>query len=104
MTGEVKFTGRDALLPIPLPALDIVFDHEDFDVHFLLSGMKVWNHEVSGHVIDLDFNVSMAVFDDLGELVVGYRKLELELEHSGDERAEIDVSLNGPYLAYRLSF
>ena len=30
--------------------------------------------------------------------------LELELEHSDDERAEIDVSLSGPYLAYRLSF
>ncbi len=105
LTGEVKSTGRDVLLPILLPALDLVYDHEDFDAHFLLSGMKVWTHEASGHVIELDFNVSIPVLDDLGELVLGYRELELELEHSGDdERAEIDVSLNGPYLAYRVSF
>jgi hypothetical protein len=105
LTGEVKSTGRDVLLPIPLPALDLVYDHEDFDAHFLLSGMKVWAHEASGHVIELDFHVSIPVLDDLGELVLGYRELELELEHSGDdERAEIDVSLNGPYLAYRVSF
>jgi hypothetical protein len=103
-TGELKATGRDVLLPIPLPALDVTYDGELFDAHFLLSGMKVWSHDASGHVIDLDFNVSVAVFDDLGELVVGYRELELELEHSGDERAEIDVSLSGPYLAYRVSF
>lgn len=103
-TGELKSTGRDVLLPIPLPALDLVFDGENFDAHLLLSGMKVWAHDASGHVIDLDFNVSFAVLDDLGELVVGYRELELELEHSGDERAEIDVSLSGPYIAYRMSF
>lgn len=103
-TGELKSTGRDVLLPIPLPALDVVFDHDAFDVHFLLSGMKVWSHEASGHVIELDFSVSIPLLDDLGELVIGYRELELELEHSGDERAEIDVSLNGPYLAYRVSF
>ncbi len=104
LTGEVKSTGREVLLPIPLPALDLVFDHEAFDVHFLLSGMKVWSHDASGHVIDLDVSVSFPVLDDLGELVVGYRELELELEHSGAERAEVDVSLNGPYLAYRVSF
>ena len=103
-TGEVKRTGRDALLPVPLPALDVVYDGELFDAHLLLSGMKVWSQDASGHVIDLDFSVRVAVFDDLGELVVGYRELELELEHSDDERAEIDVSLSGPYLAYRLSF
>jgi hypothetical protein len=103
-TGELKTTGRDVLLPIPLPALDVVYDGELFEVHLLLSGMKVWSHDATGHVIDLDFNVSVAVFDDLGELVVGYRELELELEHSDDEKAEIDVSLSGPYLAYRLSF
>jgi hypothetical protein len=66
--------------------------------------MKVWSHDASGHVIDLDVSVSFPVLDDLGELVVGYRELELELEYSGDERAEIDVRLSGPYLAYRLSF
>jgi len=103
-TGELKTTGRDVLLPIPLPALDVVYDGELFDAHLILSGMKVWGHDATGHVIDLDFNVSVAVFDDLGELVVGYRELELELEHSDDEKAEIDVSLSGPYLAYRLSF
>ncbi|MDE0892552.1 MAG: hypothetical protein OSB14_10245, partial [Planctomycetota bacterium] len=104
LNGNLNSTGSDVLLPILLPALDIVYDHEVFDVHFLLSGMKVWSHEASGHVIDLDFSVSMPVFDDLGELVIGYRELELELEHSSDERVEIDVSLSGLYLAYRLSF
>ena len=104
VTGEFKDTGRDVLIPIPLPVLNLVYDHESFDVHFMLSGMKVWSSDASGHIIDLDVNVSVAAFDDLGELVVGYRSFELELEHSSDERVEIDVNLNGPYLAYRLSF
>jgi hypothetical protein len=104
VSGDLKATGRDVLLPIPLPALNLVYDHESFDVHFMLSGMKVWSNDASGHLIDLDFSVSVAAFDDLGELVIGYRRLELELEHSSDERVEIDVNLNGPYLAYRLSF
>ena len=103
-TGEVNSTKREGILPIPLPVLDLVYEHEDFDAHFLLSGMKVWSSEADGHVVDLDFSLSFPVLDDLGELVVGYRELELELEYSGEHRAEIDVSFNGPYLGYRMSF
>jgi hypothetical protein len=103
-SGEVKSARREGILPFPLPAIDLVYDHEDFDAHFLLSGMKVWSGKASGHVVDLDFSLSFPVLDDLGELVVGYRELELELEYSGEERAEIDVSLNGLYLGYRMSF
>ena len=104
--GEVRSPSENAFLPIPLPALDLVFDHEAFDAHLSLSGMKVWSDEASGHVIDLDFSLSFPVLDDLGEFVIGYRELEMELglERSGEERAEIDVSLSGPYLAYRISF
>ena len=99
-----KAVSREALLPVPLPVLDLIYDREVVDAHLSISAMKVWDDEGEGHVIDLDFSASVHVLDDLGELVFGYRELELELEHSGSERARVDVSLDGPYVAFRMGF
>jgi len=104
-TGEEKSTGKTAVMPFPLPSLDLLYDHESFDARLSLSGLWVWVEEGSGHIIDLDFQFVVPMFDDVGELVCGYHELELELDHSSDdERARLDVTFSGPYLGLRFGF
>ena len=104
-TGEHKSTGKSAVMPFPLPVIDLRYGHESFDARLSLSGLWVWVEEGEGHLIDLDFQVVTPVFDDFGELVLGYHEFELELDHSSDgERARIDVTFAGPYLGLRFGF
>ena len=104
-TGEHKSTGEDAVLPFPLPMLDLNYHSESFDTRLSLSGLWVWVHDGSGHIIDMDFQVKVPIFDDVGELVCGYHAMELELDHrSGGERARLDVTFSGPYLGISFGF
>ena len=104
-TGEHKSTGKSATIPFPLPALDLRYDHESFDARLALSGLWVWVEEGDGHIIDLDFQFVVPIFDDIGDLVCGYHEFEFELEHSSSgERARLDVTLSGPYLGLRFGF
>jgi len=104
-TGEEKSTGKSAVMPFPLPSLNLHYDHESFDVALALSGLWVWVDEGSGHIIEMDFYVSVPVLDDVGELVCGFHGLELELDSSsGSERARLDVTFSGPYLGLRFGF
>lgn len=100
-----KSTGKSATIPFPLPALDLRYDHESFDARLALSGLWVWVEEGDGHIIDLDFQFVVPIFDDIGDLVCGYHEFEFELEHSSSgERARLDVTLSGPYLGLRFGF
>ena len=104
-TGEHKSTGKSAVMPFPLAALDLRYDHESFDARFALSGLWVWVEEGSGHIIDMDFQIVVPIFDDVGDLVCGYHELELELDHSSaGDRARMDVTFSGPYLGLRFGF
>ena len=104
-TGEHKSTGDDAVLPFPLPMVDLNYHHESFDARLSLAGMWIWVDQRSGYLIDLDFSVRTAIFDEFGELVCGYHSLELELEDSGgDESVRLDLALTGPYLGLRFGF
>jgi len=104
-TGEHKSTGKDAVMPFPLPTLDLRYDHESFDARLSLSGLWVWVDDGDGHIIELDFRVVVPAFDNFGELVCGYHELQLELDHaSGGERARLDVTFSGPYLGLRFGF
>lgn len=104
-TGEHKSTGESAVMPFPLPVLDLNYHRESFDVGLSLAGLWVWVDEGSGHLIDLDFHVRVPIFDDIGELVCGYHELELDLKDSGGaDRARLDVAFAGPYLGLRFGF
>jgi len=105
LTGEHKSTGEDALMPFPVPVLDLYYHQESFDARLSLAGLWVWVDEGDGHVIDLDFQILVPMFDDVGKFVCGYHALELELDHSGaDGRARLDVSLAGPYVGFSFGF
>ena len=104
-TGEHKSTGKDAVMPFPLPALDLRYAHESFDARLSLSGLWVWVDDGDGHIIDLDFQIVVPAFDNFGDLVCGYHELEIELDHASDgERARLDVTFSGPYLGLRFGF
>ena len=104
-TGEEKSTGKSAVMPFPLPTLDLLYDHESFDFNMSLSGLWVWVDEGSGHIIDVDFHLAFPMFDDVGELVLGFQGLEMELDsRSGSERARLDVTFSGPYLGLQFGF
>jgi hypothetical protein len=104
-TGEHKATGKSALMPFPVPAVELLYAHEEFEARLSLAGLWVWVDEGSGHVVDMDFQLRVPVLDEIGELVLGYHQLGLELDHDGSgERVSLDLRVGGPYLALRVGF
>jgi hypothetical protein len=103
-TGSGDSIETDETAPIPVIAARAGFGLGPVDVSLLATGMDL---EIDGDEVsffDFDLRGSVSLFSH-GELVLGYRRWEADLEYDDDgDRIAADFTLDGPYIGFSLSF
>ena len=98
----------DEFLPIPVLVARVGVDLGDFEAVGLASGFDLSTNGDSVSNFDLDLLARYRLFggDDrlAGSLGIGYRFTKLGIDYDDDgDRIDVDIRLNGPYLAFVFS-
>jgi len=99
----------DEQFPIPMLAGRAGLELYGFDLEGVLAGMSVNVDGDEATVLDLDVALSYELVDIggavCGELFLGYRSFDIDVQYDDDEGAvDFDSSFNGPYFGIALSF
>lgn len=108
LSGDTVDPDR-ATLPVPLLALRAGVQFWRMDVQALLAGMKVSYDGDSASLYDLDAFARLNLFGEghraHGALIVGYRRLDLDVNYDNDDGTEsldVDIAFDGPYVGLSL--